>query len=486
VPGRKSDEEWAEMTDEARWKHRAAIAVAHTENARRASQRAVLLDALDTATDLEPYPQFWFPWCHDFRLRRYPASCGGLSPQGADVARNLMMFSRGKPLGPSGFYWLCVRLANAMGQDKLHPDDRVGWVLDRMAIWERIDADPVRRINGVIVQNGRGEVDNEPWAALAALHEVVLAYRDRAGFVSHLPVPMDGSCNGLQHLSAMGLDPVGAEATNMAALDERRDVYLLVADHVAQRVERDAEAGIPEAIAWRGKVGRDTVKRTVLATPYGITDQGIQRQLILDRKVPRVDDLTVRETSAYLRDALVDALADTVVAARRIMGWLQDCATRLAEAGEPMVWRVPTGSTLMMAYRERTASKVNCLAGQVYLYPDATQTIDARKQAAGASPNVVHSFDAAHLALTVNALGRHYGVQDFAMIHDSFGVHAADVAAMHAVLRAEFVRMYEPDRLAELHAGFRERAPHVDLPDPPPRGGFDLAGNVPNARFFFS
>jgi DNA-directed RNA polymerase len=41
-------------------------------------------------------------------------------------------------------------------------------------------------------------------------------------FVSHLPVPLDGSCNGLQHLAAMGRDVVGAQATNIVPAEVPR------------------------------------------------------------------------------------------------------------------------------------------------------------------------------------------------------------------------------------------------------------------------
>jgi DNA-directed RNA polymerase len=126
------------------------------------------------------------------------------------------------------------------------------------------------------------------------------------------------------------------------------------------------------------------------------------------------------------------------------------------------------------------------LVGRIQILDEvAGGSLDDRKQALGSAPNVVHSFDAAHLASTVNVLGRHHGIQDFAMIHDSFGVHAADTQTMHAVLRGVFVEQYRVDRLAALYEGFRTSAPHVELPEPPARGTFDLE-QVHDARFFFA
>lgn len=486
VPGRKPDDEWEAMDEAARKAHRTAIGRALAENTGRAGRRAAFVDCLNTATDMEVHPSFWFPWCHDFRLRRYPVACGGLSPQGSDLSKSLLMFSTGKPLGDAGFYWLCVRLANAMDNDKAPLDDRVGWVLDRMATWEAVARDPVGMLDAWALVSDKGEVKNSPWEALATIFEVVEAARRPEDFYSHLPVNMDGSCNGLQHLSAMGLDPTGAFATNLTSHPERQDVYLQVAAFAKNRVETDAAKGLPVAMVWLGHVGRDTVKRAVLATPYGVTDQGIQKQLLDDRKVPQSDTVSAREASAYFRDVLVDALSDTVVAAKQIMGWLQTCGMRLAEAGLPLIWETPTGSTVQQAYREQSARRVNTLAGRVQLVDELDGSgLQPRKQALGSAPNVVHSFDAAHLARVTNVLGREYDVADFAMIHDSFGVHACDTPAMHAVIRSEFVAMYAEDQLARLHAGFRAAAPYVELPDPPERGCFDLS-SVRDARFFFA
>src|SRR6059036_1026907 len=69
-------------------------------------------------------------------------------------------------------------------------------------------------------------------------------YREEGpNFRSHLPVSMDGTCNGYQHLSAMGRDPIGGRATNLVPADEPEDIYQEVAYHVSIRIMFDAEYG---------------------------------------------------------------------------------------------------------------------------------------------------------------------------------------------------------------------------------------------------
>jgi DNA-directed RNA polymerase, mitochondrial len=44
-------------------------------------------------------------------------------------------------------------------------------------------------------------------------------------YVSHIPVHMDGSCNGLQHYAALGRDAVGGAAVHLMPCSQPQDVY---------------------------------------------------------------------------------------------------------------------------------------------------------------------------------------------------------------------------------------------------------------------
>ena len=58
------------------------------------------------------------------------------------------------------------------------------------------------------------------------------------------------------------------------------------------------------------------------------------------------------------------------------------------------------------------------------------------------SPNVIHSLDAAHLLLTI--LHCHEsGVNDFFVIHDSFGCSASDTDEMFVAVRETFIAIYK-------------------------------------------
>ena len=68
-----------------------------------------------------------------------------------------------------------------------------------------------------------------------------------------------------------------------------------------------------------------------------------------------------------------------------------------------------------------------------------------RKQALGASPNAIHSLDAAHLIMTVCR-----APFDTTTIHDSFGCALSDMSELFRIVRETFVELYEHDPLTSL------------------------------------
>jgi DNA-directed RNA polymerase len=475
-PPRVAADLWDAMTVEARKDHMASLSRLRGAAARHIGKRHAALDRLLVAEELRDRESIWFPYTRCFRGRVYPLPTSGPTPQSDDFGKALLMFSEGVPLGPGGFFWLCVRAANCAGRDKLSLEERVAWTLENEGLIRVAADDPL----------GDGyelwQDFDDPWQFLATCRELVMAWEDTEGFISHLPIAMDGSCNGLQHLAAMGLDPTGASATNLLP-GERQDIYSEVAKVVQARVEVDAAAGVEAASAWVGKVTRDVCKRSVMTTPYGVTERGIRQQLLDDQHVPVETKRAAAAT--YLTTCLVDALGQTVRSAREIMGWLQDTAGRLARAGYPFDWTTPTGSRCRQAYFKYTTRQVITLLGRVSLAEEVPGgLVNIRKQTLGSAPNYVHSFDAAAMTLTVNASVQQ-GITAFALIHDSYGTHAGNTTLLSVVLRDQFVRMYQDDWLRKTAEDVRSYAPDVPILEPPERGSLDI-GAVRDSEFFFS
>ncbi|MCH7737784.1 MAG: DNA-dependent RNA polymerase, partial [Chloroflexi bacterium] len=115
---------------------------------------------------------------------------------------------------------------------------------------------------------------------------------------------------------------------------------------------------------------------------------------------------------------------------------------------------------------------------------DQPLKLQITKQVNSITPNLVHSLDASHLMRTVNRLYSE-GLRDFAMVHDSYGVHACDVDNLRSVLAKEFYAIHKHSISDQFIAELREANPEIKLPDPLPKGELDLE-DVLQANYLFS
>ena len=172
---------------------------------------------------------FFFPQQMDFRVRIYPVP-SMLNPQGADYARALLRFKWGKKMGSNdNFDCFAVYGANLYGVvDKENLETRKQWVLDNS---EQIISTATNPLEDTFWSKA-----DKPFTFLAWSMEYK-AFADSefdAEFITTLPIQADCSNSGLQHYSAMMLDPIGGKATNLIPSNKPNDVYREVADKVIE------------------------------------------------------------------------------------------------------------------------------------------------------------------------------------------------------------------------------------------------------------
>ena len=461
----------------------------HERALRNKSQADQTSRKLSVAEKFLNEPEIYFVWTLDWRGRMYPVP-SYIHPQADDIGKSLLEFAVGKPLGESGFRWLRIHLANKYGVDKVSFEDRLKWV-------DEHHEDIMRSAEDPLAYHFWADAD-DPWCFLAACFE----YRDALSgnpeaYESHLPIAMDGTCNGLQHFAAMLRDEIGGKAVNVVPSDKPQDVYQEVANVVSEMVARDAAAGDEIAQAWLGKIDRAIVKRNVMTTPYGATFFGMKEQLLDElskrnssegRYLDSLDDDF--QAAVYLAKKTHEAIGEVVVAARRAMDWLQEVARIASAAEQPIRWVTPSGFLVKQHYKQQKNVDIRTIWGKARVKLSLnidTDKLDKRKQANGISPNFVHSMDASHLVLTVNrALDA--GITSFAMIHDSYGTHAADCDTLARLLRETFVEIYSRDVLEDFANQIKAQLPldvAEHIPPLPAKGNLDIQ-SVLDSRYFFA
>ncbi|XP_030701402.1 DNA-directed RNA polymerase, mitochondrial isoform X2 [Globicephala melas] len=416
------------------------------------SLRADALYRLSLARHLR-HRVFWLPHNMDFRGRTYPCS-PHFNHLGSDLARALLEFAQGRPLGPHGLNWLKIHLVNLTGLKKReslqarrdYADELMEDILD--------SAD--RPMTG---RKWWMEAD-EPWQALACCMEIARAVRapDPAAYVSHFPVHQDGSCNGLQHYAALGRDSVGAASVNLLPSDLPQDVYSEVAAQVEVFRRQDAEQGVQVAQVLEGFISRKVVKQTVMTVVYGVTRYGGRLQI--EKRLREIHDFPqdfVWEASHYLVRQVFNSLQEMFSGTRSIQRWLTESARLISHTGSAVEWVTPLGIPIIQPYHRD--SKVMIKGGLQSLTfsssVDTSQKPNTLKQKNGFPPNFIHSLDSSHMMLT--ALHCYRKGLTFVSVHDCFWTHAADVAVMNQVCREQFVRLHSQPILHNLSRFLIER-----------------------------
>ena len=447
----------------------------HKLNAKGVSDRALFVMRMRLCEDLLDEESIYFPYQLDYRGRVYPIP-QVFNPQSNDTGRALLQFAVGKPLGKNGAYWLKVHLANTYGYDKLTFDERVNWVSTHQTKIVESATDPLKN-------HDFWTKADKPWSFLAACIEWAAYLIDGEKFKSHVPVALDGTCNGLQHLTAMSRDLIGGRATNLLSNDRPQDLYQEVANRVIARVEKDSNAGNRYATEWLGEITRKVVKKATMTTPYGVTPAGIRKQLIDDEFTSHMED---EWTGAnYLTPIVLECINSVVVNAKELMEWLKSVVVILAKADLGVFWTSPIGFPVLMEHRRHKSKRIPTSFGSFLVYDrDQPLKLQITKQVNSITPNLVHSLDASHLMRTVNRLYSE-GLRDFAMVHDSYGVHACDVDNLRSVLAKEFYAIHKHSISDQFIAELREANPEIKLPDPLPKGELDLE-DVLQANYLFS
>lgn len=233
-------------------------------------------------------PPFYLAWKADYRGRIY-AETPWLTPQGGDLQRALLEFAQGRALDEPGVSALRRHGANLVRRGRLLADlgiaDRQVVTLEERERW-------VREHETEILASAASPLTAPFWREVAGKPLPFLAFclayhqwREDPSAPIHLPVQIDGTCNGLQHIAALTGDAGLARAVNVLPREDGLpgDIYSELAVAAAEGLGQLDAGGDPLhgpalvlADRWlaatparRGWLGRDTAKKVVMTIPYG-------------------------------------------------------------------------------------------------------------------------------------------------------------------------------------------------------------------------
>ncbi|SER77490.1 DNA-dependent RNA polymerase [Nitrosomonas sp. Nm51] len=469
---------------------------------------------------------FYLPWKADYRGRIY-AETPWLSPQGGDLQRALLEFANGKSLDETGIKALKRHGANLIKRECIINDlgikDRQVITLEEREKW--IEKNEVQ-----IQASAESPLETDFWCKVASKPMQFLAFclayhqwKNNPEAPIHLPVQIDGTCNGLQHIAALTCNEDLARAVNVLpkANNLPGDIYTELAEIAVttlgnlrascteMNLPKQHEEAILMADDWLKNIAdkqewlnRSTAKKVVMTIPYGAGTES-QAAHVLDAIIDKIEAIDLEKSPAEAIDKWIDeqdteekfprsafrkkcckghfkalrkkayggneaakthwnrlrslaaytslaivchlrhALSNKYPCVDTFSGWLK----KIANASHlPLLWSSPLGFPVCQnKFKLSGSSRSIKLEADREIRLDfqmLKEEISNNEQKSALLPNLIHSLDATHLALTMLGAKRQH-IKNIGSIHDCLLCHPNDAEQIGQILRQQFAAMYE-------------------------------------------
>ena len=456
----------------------------HKKFPKKYKSKIIEFDLTMARSDLIDERSFYQYTEADYRGRIYYTT-PFLNFQSNDIARGQMLFSNGKLMTAAGIRRLFIHTACCYNET-YHKDSLPEWLttnykpyledegledisVDKMTLEDREawTENNLRLILEIAHEQRLVLSAEKPITFLACVLEIYNATSTDDPWYTHLPIPIDGSNNGWQHLCAMSKDREAAELVGIVPQEIQKDFYVQCAKNLITRLpEWFEERQMPMKHIRKGIAKRGSMTRA-----YSAGAKKIAENMYLDCHVEGyLDKYNINEEDCLLlAKQLVKSIDAVCAGPLQTMRFLQ----KIAEAEiasdyaketkqKSIRWTTPSGFPVIYeAFIENEFKEkaiISCSERKVkpvIRREDGTEEITdtiriqhvgkenttkpkIRSFMSGISPNFVHSMDASHMANVIQQWD-----SDFGAIHDSFSVHACDIDDLLEIIKTEFVKMYD-------------------------------------------
>ena len=283
----------------------------------------------------------------DYRGRIYYSE-SFLSFQGSDLARGMLKFAHGKPMTDEGLYWLAVHTASSFNMS-YEIDEIPNWVttdyksmleqegLDNLSVDKMTLNDRVQWTNeymSEIVEAGKtGEFSEDAEKSVAFLscciewYDYSLASQDNRIFFTHLPIPIDGSNNGWQHLGAISKDVHTGELVGLIPIEIQKDFYVQTAKELINQINDERLSNILSSMPMKS-IRKGISKRGSMTRAYSAGASKIADNMFFDCKAEEYHtayNITQDDCNKFAK-TLVSAIDVVCPGPLQTMGYFQELA----------------------------------------------------------------------------------------------------------------------------------------------------------------
>jgi len=437
------------------------------------SKRLQHAKVMHLAKKYSEWDEVYFPARIDYRGRVYymPAY---LHPQGSDLARALLQFADGQQVtDEEDAERLLVHGANAWGI-KGSLMERVAWVGSHKNDILECAADPMT--------NDWWMEASEPFGFLAFCLEYQQFTKEGYGYVSHFPVRMDCSNNGMQILHLLLRDTRHAKHCNLVPDQPPGDMYQYIADLVYERLKEQSKDSYIASEWFKYGVTRAMAKAAVMNKPYGQSFYQVMSRflaIIGDNHPFQVgEDI---DAINYLTEQFNTVAREQLESVVRIQQFLRGCANAIGN--RVFEWTTPSGFKIIQGLTKSKRSKVRTITGSITTWLDfdlETDEIDPKAQRRSVTANFIHGIDAAVVHRLAYDMPYAMG-----FVHDCFICHAANARKVHQDVRKTYKNFFSIDLLAEFRCELLNQHPTAKLPELPELGDLDVTA-IDRAMYLLS
>jgi hypothetical protein len=455
-------------------------------------------------------PAFWQEVSCDYRGRVY-ISEPFLNYQSSDLSRGLFLFEEGATVSGEGIDALLVHAANCYNAsfDLVELKKMTRWTevdyhkmvkaekldsisLDKLTFRDRIQY-MERNLEKFIGHDAPifQEHAEKPFSLFAALWEIWEYIQSPETYKSHLPVPIDGSNNGWQHLAAMSKDEEAGALVSLTDSEVQQDFYI----RVAKEMKKTEPAWFRERKIPLKHVRKGIAKRGAMTRAYSAGRHKIAENMYADCHAEGYTTLydIGEEDCLLLAGRLIEAVNIVCHGPLKTMKYFQKIVQKELLHRKIITWTSPSGFPVVyevnhqITWKQRgtirgigTEGRINHVIKIDARDAKGEKIPSPRAFMTGISPNFVHSQDSAHMHLVISEWDG-----PFAGIHDSFATHASCVAPLKELVKRVFYDMYKEEDFFKKIREMIMTEPDEAESLAPQSGDLNIA-DVLTSRYFFS
>jgi hypothetical protein len=430
------------------------------------SKKRLEMEIINLALIFRTVNSFYLPVRLDYRGRLY-CVVEYLNYQGSDLAKALLKFAVGEKVylnNERAINYLKIFGASCFGLGKESFKNRINWINNN-------ESDIINFINGDIIHKAENKLLFISFC-FEYLKYVDALKNNKEYFISCLPIQLDATCNGFQHLSLLLEDTTLAQEVNLGAAtweDSPNDFYSFLSMNCKKYFEdellnnTDLNKETKESYIRLSNINysnhRKMVKKTIMTIPYNATKYANKIDLKEDFEYLNGKYYYKNDKKIIFKEIDFKLLCDTLYIClyrdfpkiKALLNYFKEIANISNKLNISIPWYLPTGLVVKQKYYANSKVKLkpfiyskDLLTLNIYI----KDKFNTRKQSRALMPNIVHSLDAASLALLVNNYFKENN-NNFFSVHDCFAVTCNNIDLISQLLKLSYYHIYSSKNFIE-------------------------------------